>query len=89
VAHSDLLTVLPQSFITATGYQDALIYRPLPMPLSPVHVDVLWHLRNEDRSAQRWLRERLIDAVRPPSPDAAAQTPADVSGDATSDNRAP
>ena len=81
VAHSDLLTVLPQSFITATGYQDALIYRPLPMPLSPVHVDVLWHLRNEDRSAQRWMRERLIDAVRPPS----GHTAADVSGD----NRAP
>ena len=85
VAHSDLLTVLPQSFITATGYQDALIYRPLPMPLSPVHVDVLWHLRNEDRSAQRWMRERLIDAVRPPTADALAGTPADVSGD----NRAP
>ena len=85
VAHSDLLTVLPQSFITATGYQEALIYRPLPMPLSPVHVDVLWHLRNEDRSAQRWMRERLIDAVRPPSADAPANTPADVSGD----NRAP
>ena len=62
VAHTDLLTVLPQSFITATGYQESLIYRPLPMQLSPVHVDLLWHLRNDDRSAQRWMRERLIES---------------------------
>lgn len=67
VAHSDLLTVLPQSFIGATGYQDALIYRPLPMALAPVHVDLLWHLRNEDRSAQRWMRERLIASVATPT----------------------
>lgn len=32
------------------------------MQLSPVHVDLLWHLRNDDRSAQRWMRERLIES---------------------------
>jgi DNA-binding transcriptional LysR family regulator len=64
VAQSDLLTVLPVSFIEATGYEPQLAQRPLPMPLGRVHVDMLWHLRNDDRSAQRWLRARLVDAAR-------------------------
>ncbi|MCH7342685.1 LysR family transcriptional regulator [Pelomonas sp. CA6] len=63
VAQSDLLTALPLSFLDATGYREQLIHRPLPLPLSPVHVDLLWHLRNEDRSAQRWMRQRLIEAA--------------------------
>ena len=29
-----------------------------------VHVDMLWHLRSESRSAQQWMRERLIEAAR-------------------------
>lgn len=64
VAQSDLLTVLPRSFIEATGYKQQLAEQPLPMPLSRVHVDMLWHLRNDDRSAQRWLRSRLVDAAK-------------------------
>ena len=64
VAQSDLLTVLPASFIEATGYRSQLIERPLPVPLSRVHVDMLWHLRSEGRSAESWLRERVIEAAR-------------------------
>lgn len=63
VAQSDLLTVLPASFVEATGYKQRLVERPLPMPLARVHVDMLWHLRNEERSAQRWMRERLVEAA--------------------------
>ncbi|MCV2367773.1 LysR family transcriptional regulator [Roseateles oligotrophus] len=64
VTKSDLLTVLPAKFVEATGYQEQLIERPLPVPLSKVHVDMLWHLRSESRSAQQWMRERLIEAAR-------------------------
>ncbi|MCV2352904.1 LysR family transcriptional regulator [Paucibacter sp. B2R-40] len=64
VTRSDLLTVLPASFVEATGYQSQLIERPLPVPLAKVHVDMLWHLRSESRSAQQWMRERLIEAAR-------------------------
>jgi len=64
VAQSDLLTVLPASFVEATGYQHELAELALPMPLSPVHVDMLWHLRHQDVSAQRWMRECLIEAAR-------------------------
>ncbi len=63
VAQSDLLTVLPARFVSATGYKSELIERPLPFALAPVHVDMLWHMRNEDRPPQRWLRERLLLAA--------------------------
>lgn len=63
VSRSDLLTVLPASFVEATGYKQHLVEQPLPMLLARVHVDMLWHLRNEDRSAQRWMRERLVEAA--------------------------
>lgn len=63
VSGSDLLTVLPASFVEATGYKQRLIEQPLPMPLARVHVDMLWHLRNENRSDQRWMRERLVEAA--------------------------
>ncbi|WP_269632174.1 LysR family transcriptional regulator [Pelomonas sp. BJYL3] len=63
VAQSDLLTVLPARFMSATGYKSELIERPLPFALAPVHVDMLWHMRNEDRPPQRWLRERLLLAA--------------------------
>lgn len=76
VAQSDLLTVLPASFVEATGYKAQLIERPLPMALARVHVDMLWHLRNEERSAQRWMRTRLIEAARLAHPgDAATMQP--------------
>ncbi len=63
VAQSDLLTVLPERFVGATGYKSGLIQRPLPFALAPVHVDMLWHMRDEDRPPQRWMRERLLLAA--------------------------
>lgn len=63
VANSDLLTVLPASFVSATGYKQDLVERPLPMSLARVHVEMLWHLRHDDHPGQRWLRERLIEAA--------------------------
>src|SRR5262249_52701632 len=64
VAQSDLLTVLPATFVEATGYKSQLLERPLPMPLSTVQVDMLWHLRSEGRSADAWMRACLIEAAR-------------------------
>lgn len=65
VARSDLLTVLPASFVVATGYQSQLVERPLPMPMARIHVEAMWHMRHERVSAHQWLRERLVDASRP------------------------
>ena len=63
VAHSNLLTVLPASFIDATGYRGQLVERPLPFTLARLHVAMLWHQRNDRVSSHQWLRERLLEAV--------------------------
>jgi DNA-binding transcriptional LysR family regulator len=63
VTRSDLLTVLPRHFLPATGYQEELAVRPLPLALSSVQVEMLWHVRQDADPAQRWLRQRLMEAV--------------------------
>jgi DNA-binding transcriptional LysR family regulator len=62
VTRSDLLTVLPALFIPATGYREHLVDRPIPLPLTGVQVEVLWHARNDAHPAHRWLRELLAQA---------------------------
>jgi DNA-binding transcriptional LysR family regulator len=64
VTQSDLLTVLPASFIPATGYQDRLVARPIPLLLPGIHVEMLWHARHDDDPRQRWLRAQLLAASR-------------------------
>ncbi len=59
VAHSDLLTVLPEGFVEATGYRDELLTRELPLVLGPVNVEMIWHLRHDADPAHRWLRDQV------------------------------
>lgn len=63
VAHSDLLTVLPEGFVEATGYQAGLVTAELPFDLGPVQIDMLWHLRHDTDPAHRWLRQQIVLAV--------------------------
>lgn len=63
VARSDLLTVLPESFVGATGYAHELVACELPVPLAPVHVEMIWHLRHDADPAHRWLREQVLAAA--------------------------
>lgn len=65
VAHSDLLTVLPAFFIAATGYQQELVQRALPLSLAGIHVEMVWHMRHDGTHAHRWLRSRILEAVAP------------------------
>ncbi len=64
VAESDLLTVLPASFLPATGHAERLVSRELPLELGPVNVEMLWHLRHDVEPAQQWLRALLASAAR-------------------------
>ena len=70
VRSSDLLTVLPLSFLAATGNPQALAVRELPFEVQRVQVEMLWHRRKEDDPAHRWLRERIqatrLHAPEPP-----------------------
>ena len=61
---SDLLTVLPQSFVPATGHADELVVRPVPFELPRIRVSLLWHHRHDADEGQRWLRETLSQAAR-------------------------
>jgi DNA-binding transcriptional LysR family regulator len=59
VTRSDLLTVLPESFVASTGFEQELITRELPFALGHVQVEMLWHLRRDAEPAHRWLREAV------------------------------
>jgi DNA-binding transcriptional LysR family regulator len=65
VTHSDLLTVLPLSFIEATGRRGTLVTRELPFDPGAVHVEMVWHLRRDNDPAHRWLRDTVARSVRP------------------------
>jgi DNA-binding transcriptional LysR family regulator len=63
VSQSDLLTVLPERFIEAAGERDRLLTCALPLPLQPVHVAMLWHLRHDADPAHGWLRAQVQAAA--------------------------
>ncbi len=64
VHQSDLLTVLPRSFVPATGFAAQLVMRPLPLEMPRIEVSLLWHLRHEQDTGQRWLRDTLARAAQ-------------------------
>ena len=63
VHQSDLLTVLPRSFVPATGFASQLALAPLPFETPGIEVGLLWHRRHEQDTAQRWLRDTLRRAA--------------------------
>ena len=87
VHESDLLTVLPRSFVFASGLAEGLAVRRFPGSLPPIEVSLLWHRRHERDAAQRWLRRtfaetaRSFDFCHAASPAAAAaSTPPEAEG---------
>jgi DNA-binding transcriptional LysR family regulator len=78
VARSDLLTVLPEGFVAATGQGDELVMRELPLLLPPVSVEMLWHLRHDGDAAHRWLRAQVQAAAAAAASAATAPAPAAV-----------
>jgi DNA-binding transcriptional LysR family regulator len=67
VTQSDLLTVLPLSFLAATGRPGELATRELPFDPGAVRVEMVWHLRRDNDPAHRWLRDVLHSAVQAPA----------------------
>ena len=64
VTTSDLLTVLPRHFVHVTGFEDALAVREIPFALAPIHVDALWHQRQDASGSQAWLRAQVTRLAR-------------------------
>ena len=78
VHDSDLLTVLPLSFVPASGVAEGLAVRPFPGTLPPIEVSLLWHRRHERDAAQRWLRQTFAATARALDACAIAAAPADT-----------
>ena len=83
VHESDLLAVLPRSFVPASGLADGLAVRAASrLACRRSRSSLLWHRRHERDAAQRWLRQsfgataRALDACAiAAAPDGAAPTP--------------
>jgi DNA-binding transcriptional LysR family regulator len=63
VSRSDLITVLPRSFVPATGLSRQLVCRPLPMALPAINVGLLFHRRYQHDAGHQWLRSTLAEAA--------------------------
>ncbi len=63
VHDSDLVCVLPRSFVPASGLAGGLVIRALPLALPRIDVAMLWHRRNEHDAGVRWLRTTVDDVV--------------------------
>lgn len=59
VAASDLLSIMPVHLITANRMDDLLIAKKLPVVLPALKIDMLWHERNAQDAALKWLRSTL------------------------------
>jgi DNA-binding transcriptional LysR family regulator len=68
VAQTDLLTVLPRSFLPVTGVAEGLAVRDLPVPLAPLQVHLLWHRRHDRDPAHLWMREQVAVQARATMP---------------------
>ena len=64
VHDSDLLTVLPRSFVAGERASPRARRPPVPFDLPRIEVGMLWHRRHERDPAQRWLRETVEEVVK-------------------------
>jgi DNA-binding transcriptional LysR family regulator len=64
VHDSDLIAVLPRSFVPASGLGEGLAMHRFPGVLPAIEVSLLWHRRHERDAAQRWWRATFAAAAR-------------------------
>jgi DNA-binding transcriptional LysR family regulator len=63
IRQSDLLSVLPASYLATAAPADTLLARPLPIEIAPLTVEMVWLARRETEPAHRWLRETVLAAA--------------------------
>ncbi|MDH5338252.1 MAG: LysR family transcriptional regulator [Rubrivivax sp.] len=57
ITQSDLVTVLPASFVPSVASRQALVTRPLPVTIAPLTLEMVWLARRDAEPAHRWLRD--------------------------------
>lgn len=60
VARSELIATLTYRAIRRSGIEDMLHLVRLPLDVPPSQVTLLWHERDQQNPAHRWLREKFI-----------------------------
>ncbi|UTA46691.1 LysR family transcriptional regulator [Simiduia sp. 21SJ11W-1] len=60
VRETDLVWTLPAALAQRFG----LATRPLPFELLPLQLHLIWHRRNQESGASRWLRTLLLDEAQ-------------------------
>jgi DNA-binding transcriptional LysR family regulator len=71
ITQSDLVTVLPQSFVASVAALQAVVTRPLPIDIAPLTLEMVWLARRDAEPAHRWLRDAVQAAAgfaAPPAP---------------------
>lgn len=59
ILETNLVTVLPASFVAAAVSEQAVVTRPLPVDIIPLTVEMVWLARRDAEPAHRWLRGLL------------------------------
>jgi DNA-binding transcriptional LysR family regulator len=65
IRQSELVSVLPASYVSTAAPSEALVSRPLPLEIAPLTVEMVWLARRETEPAHRWLRETVLAAAEP------------------------
>lgn len=68
IRNSDLLTVLPRSFVPTTGFAAELTWRALPFELAPIDIAMVWHRRHARDPGHAWLRGLLAQCASDAAP---------------------
>ena len=63
ITQSDLVTVLPASFVAAAVPGRSVVTRPLPVDIAALTVEMVWLARRDAEPAHRWLRELVQRAA--------------------------
>lgn len=63
-ASTDLLALVPASFFARLGSPTQLCAMPLPVATAPITVSLMWHPRQDQDPAQRWLRGLLREVCQ-------------------------
>jgi DNA-binding transcriptional LysR family regulator len=64
VAQSDLVTVLPASYVGSAAEAPGLVTQPLPVDITPLTVDMVWLARRDAEPPHRWLRALVESSAR-------------------------
>jgi DNA-binding transcriptional LysR family regulator len=54
-----LISVVPRHLVASTGVIESLVTKELPFKLPVVHVDMLWHERDNRNPSHKWIRAQF------------------------------